>query len=229
MSEALRRRWPLLLAGLCLLLPGAEPAEQTLVYHEQRGSLREVQTYTVARQETGWRVTLLRQAPGRERLDECLLSEDLATLSWTHRDPQDRHDLTARREGAVIRLEGTFAGKAVKKELAIDEKPWRQLFSIDFAGEAARGVSRFSFWSIGTEGPGKLKVAEFLARRTGEEALDRHGARVATVRYRISLKGFRSMFWHGDYWFRQADGRYIQYDGGGGLFSGRVTKTLVSE
>ena len=219
-----------LLAGLCLLLRGAEPAARTLVYHERRGSVVETQTYTLTREGEGFRVVLLRRTPdGRERRDECLLDGDLATLSWTFRDTRGPSELSASRQGERILLEGRFEGQPVKRSLKIDGQPWRQLFSIDFAAEAAKGVDSFGFWSVGTEGPGKLRAAEFRARSLGEEELSWNGAWVATVRYRIALKGFRSMFWHGDYWFRRADGRYLKYDGGGGFFSGRVTKELVSE
>ena len=39
------------------------------------------------------------------------------------------------------------------------------------------------------------------------------GKEIAAVHLRISLSGLLSIFWHGDYWYRKGDGRFLRYRG----------------
>jgi hypothetical protein len=76
------------------------------------------------------------------------------------------------------------------------------------AGRADR-----QFRSIGTQGPGELKMGKFTITRRGEEKVVLAGKEIEAVHVRISLSGLLAVFWHGDYWYRKADGRFLRYRG----------------
>ena len=69
------------------------------------------------------------------------------------------------------------------------------------------------FRSIGTQGPGELKIGKFTVTRKGDETIDLAGKKVAAVHLRISLSGLLSIFWHGDYWYRRGDSNFLRYCG----------------
>jgi hypothetical protein len=58
-----------------------------------------------------------------------------------------------------------------------------------------------------------LKIGKFSVTRKADEPIDLAGKTVAAVHLRISLSGLLSVFWHGDYWYRRGDGRFLRYRG----------------
>jgi hypothetical protein len=218
-------------AFLVLLLVAGLPtgdATRTLVYRETAGGKSETHTYSIAPLGEGYLIRLVRPGVDGEILDRCETDATLATLRWEHRHPGKQTEIRAEREGPLIRLSGTYEGRPIRKTLTIDAAPWRQLFSVDFEGfgELSRKVS---FWSIGTAGVGAMKAAEFSANPQDEREIQVDGRSVRARRMRVSLTGLRALLWHGDYWFRKSDGRYVKYVGGRGLFAGSMTKELVAE
>ena len=190
-------------------------AAETRIYRETTGGEKEIHTYTIVPMGAGYAVRLVRQG-GDNRIEEEMETDaSFSTLKWTFRDATQKTDLSARRSENVIELTGTHEGDSIRKTFKIDSNSWRQLFSIDFE-PLARGPEKSArFWSIGTAGPGKMKIAAFTFKIVGEETIEWRGKPLRAVRVRIALAGLLSIFWHGDYWFDTADGRYLRYRGKG--------------
>jgi hypothetical protein len=109
---------------------------------------------------------------------------------------------TFRTDAGLATLAWTFSDPARRLELAAHVQ-----------GAEISGGKRMSFRSIGTEGPGELKLGKFTVTRQGDETIGLGGKEVVAVRLRVSLSGLLSVFWHGDYWFRRGDGRFLRYRG----------------
>ena len=123
-------------------------------------------------------------------------------------------ELAASRQGGeVIVLTGHAQGEKVAKEFPGAGARMEPALP-DGAGSVRRqGGESFQFRSIGTQGPGELKIGKFTARRKGGEKILLAGNEIAAVHLRISLSGLLSIFWHGDYWYRKNDGRFLRYRG----------------
>lgn len=198
-----------------LLLSALVRAAETRIYQETTGGREEIHTYIVNPTDSGYTVRLVRQG-GNNRIEEEMETDSsFSTLKWTYRDAAQKTDLSARRLENRIELAGNFEGDRVQKTFKIDSRPWKQLFSIDFEPLASGPEKSTRFWSIGTSGPGRMKIAGFTFKIAGEESIDWRGKKVRAIRVRIALAGLLSIFWHGDYWFDAADGRYLRYRGKG--------------
>jgi hypothetical protein len=201
--------WACLL-GMASLLKAAE----TLTYREVEGNITVTHTLTVTPAPPGWSIELASRRSGGDAVRQTFrAAADFSTLAWTFSDPARRMELAAGVQGDEIVLSGSFAGAKVDKRFAAGGAPWNQLFQMGLVPFVQGNDESRQFRSIGTQGPGELKIGKFTVKRQGEEKVILAGKEVETVHLRISLSGLLSIFWHGDYWFRESDGRFLRYRG----------------
>ena len=187
----------------------------TLQYREkdkERSLLHAVQIDPVS---GGFAVLLHTTVSGRpeeESFQSFAVDSQWATLKWTFRQPGRRSDISASRQGKHIILQGTWKGKAIKKSFATDDRPWNQPFQIGLAPFVTSGLKTFQFWSIGTAGPGEMKIAKFNSERRESASASLNGVPMELVRVRLKLSGLLSLFWHGDYWYRTSDGVFVRFN-----------------
>jgi hypothetical protein len=186
---------------------------ETLTYREMEGGVEATHVLSVLPEGPGFRVELVTTRAGGVVRQTFRTAADLSTLGWTFSDPVRRMELAAAIQGEAIVLSGAFQGKKVDKKFAAAGAPWNQLFQVGLGPFALSGRESVQFRSIGTQGPGELKIGKFTVTRKGDETIGLAGQRVAAVHLRISLSGLLSIFWHGDYWYRQGDGRFLSYRG----------------
>jgi hypothetical protein len=192
-----------------LLLPA-----ETLTYREVEGGMTVAHTLVVSPEPPGFRVELASRWQGGGVVRQTFrTAADLSTLAWTFSDPGRQMELDARLQGEAIVFSGTFRGEKVEKKFSAAGAPWNQLFQISLGPFALAREKYFQFRSIGTQGPGEMKIGKFTVTRQGEEKVLLAGKDIAAVHLRISLSGLLSIFWHGDYWFRKGDGRFLRYCG----------------
>lgn len=198
----------LLLAGLYSPL-----GSNTLTYREVEGDIVTTHVLTFTPEESGFLGDLCTRRPGGDVFQTLRVDADLATLAWTFSDPGRRMDLAARVQGQDIVLTGSLAGKRVDRRFSAKGPPWNQLFQVGLGPFALSGEKSMAFRSIGTQGPGELKIGKMSVTRKGEETIEIAGKPVAAIQLRISLSGLLSVFWHGDYWYRRSDGLFLRYRG----------------
>ena len=212
MTNLYFRRGPATVICLCLfsLLLAAE----TLTYREVEGEITVIHTVAIMPAPPGYSIELasLRSGGGVVR-QTFRTAVDLSTLAWTFSDPGRQMELDARLQGEAIILSGTLRGKKVEKRFAAAGVPWIQLFQMGLGPFALANDKKFQFRSIGTQGPGEMKIGKFTVTRQGEEEIMFGGKEIIALHLRISLSGLLSIFWHGDYWYRKGDGRFLRYRG----------------
>lgn len=212
MTNRFNRRGPAAVTCLCLLsflLPAT-----TLTYREVAGEITVIHAIAITPEPAGYRVELASRRSGGGVIRQTFrTAADLSTLAWTFSDPERRMEWSAElRCGAVI-LSGSTGSRKVDRKFAAGDLPWNQLFQMGLGPFAISGGKSFRFRSIGTEGPGEMKIGKFTVTRQGEEKIKNGGKEIAAVRLRVSLSGLLSIFWHGDYWYRKGDGRFLRYSG----------------
>jgi hypothetical protein len=149
-----------------------------------------------------------------------LCDETGATLEWRLRE--NAADIRARRSGNLIRLEGIRDGKAISEDIEIDESPWFQPLSYALGRFSQSQRDSVVFWTIR---PDNLDVVKFQARNLGDEQVTTIAGSFPARKISIALNGFLSHFWQAHYWFRQADGLFVRYQGANGL-PGTPTTTI---
>jgi hypothetical protein len=234
-AEKIVRKFKQLLF-ICLLFCHTLPAlALTLVYIEESGSDSIEHTITIAEIPGGYTIGVTSvQAEIPTIIQELEADESLSVLSWTYRDPEAGTDFTAirtasRRGRSIIAIKGRYRGKAVNRRLAIDEKPWYQLFPHGMDHYVLSQEQETLFYAVGYEGIGALRLGTFRARRGRVEQVERNGRLEPGVYVHISFTGLASIFWSGDYWFRPGDGRNLIAKSDRGPGTDPIVVELISE
>ncbi len=197
----------------CSLLSSYLAAE-TLIYDEVEGDLRVTHTIIISSASPGFRIQLESRNTGGGTVRQTFrTAADLSTLTWTFSDPGRQMELNARLQGGDIVLSGSWRGSRVIKRFTAAGASWNQLFQMGLRPFVLAGKENYQFRSIGTQGPGEMKMGKFTVTRSGEEKVWLAGKEIAVVHLRIALSGLLSVFWHGDYWYRHVDGRFLRYRG----------------
>jgi len=200
-------------AALCLCLLSLLLPAETLTYREVEGDIPVTHTLTITPASPGWNIELTSLRLSGTVLQTFRTAVDFSTLAWTFSDPVRLMELDAKLQGDDIVLSGTFRGKKVEKKFAAAGAPWNQLFQMGLKPFVLRKEESLKFRSIGTQGPGELKIGKFTVTRQEDEMIMQEGKETAAIHLRISLSGLLSIFWHGDYWYRKNDGRFLRYRG----------------
>ena len=201
-------------AVVCILLFGSLLSAETLIYKEIEGEIFVTHTLIITAVPAGFRVELeSRHSRGNMVRQTFRTSADLATLAWTFSDPERQMELDARLLGKDIVLTGHSRGDKVEKKFSSAGAPWNQLFQMGLPPFVRGKEKGFQFRSIGTQGPGEMKIGKFTVTRRADEKITLAGKEITAIRLRISLSGLLSIFWHGDYWYRHGDGRFLRYRG----------------
>jgi hypothetical protein len=134
------------------------------------------------------------------------------TLQW--RIFSEEADITARRVGNFIQLDGTRGGKTIRQNVKIDDSPWFQSLSYALGEFSQSRQDTIQFWIVR---PDNFDVVKMRATRLGEEEVTTDKGLVLTRKVKISASGFLSHFWKAFYWFRESDGLFVRYRGVNGL------------
>ena len=121
----------------------------------------------------GWIVELT-TTPGKRpvvRQTFCTAA-DLSTAGVDLQRSARRHGAGRLRPGGMPSCSaGLFQGKKVAREFAGAGAPWNQLFQMGLGPFALSGGESFQFRSIGTQGPGELKIGKFTVTRQDAERI----------------------------------------------------------
>jgi hypothetical protein len=217
-------------AVICLCLLSFVLQAETLTYREVEGDIAMVHILTIMPATPGWSIELASRRSGVDAVRQTFrTAADLSTLAWTFSDPARRLELAAVVQGDEIVLSGNFGGKKVDKRFSASAAPWNQLFQIGLKPFVLGKEESLQFRSIGTQGPGELKIGKFTVTRKDDEKINLGGKEIAAVHLRISLSGLLSIFWHGDYWYRKTDGRFLRYRGKNRPGGSMAVSELVQE
>ena len=212
-------RWIALALGLALAASGTA-AQQRLRYEDATGGARSSWTMAVERAEDGGEKASVEYASGASWRFE--LDSGLATRSCSVSSPGGTA-LSLRREGDSIFVGGERDGRPVAASLALDGSAWIETFKLGLA-PFALGVERsMDFWTVDAD---KLKAFRMTASLAGRASLDAGGSSWDAVRVRVTAAGVPALFYHVDYWFRAADGRFLRSEGARG--SPGSPKTVTS-
>ena len=201
----------------------------TRVYEEKTQDQPTTHRFDMETTPSGYSVTLQSET-GEDVIKQTFtVDTNLATRTWSFENPKENTKITASREGNKIFLKGQTRGKPIEKTFKINELSWNQTFNIGLERFALSPEKSMVFWSIGTKGPGNMKITRFKVKKKKIETITIKGKEVEAVYITISLTGLLSIFWTGKYWYRKSDGVFLRYKGKGGPGTGISIMELTSE
>ena len=186
-------------------LPAARPV---FTYREVTGSATYLSTNAVDTLRNHLHV----HNEDRVSVDDYLIdTADNQCVRWTYLPRNGSIHLIVVRGGSILRLSGTrHSGKDYQRTVKLDSVPWAQEW-MSFLGALA--LSKRASATFCSLVPPTFELATFVGRVVGEESMMIDGALVPAVHIRVSFAGRLRLAWHGDYWFRSRDGRFVRFEG----------------
>lgn len=185
---------------------------EILIYKESAEEGDRIHKYQIESDSTGYKISAT--ISGEEILETHVLVTDsaFAAIKWRYTNSENETEVKAYREENVIYLKGSGKDGEIDEKFEIDSRPWHELFPVDLEQFAISGEKEIEFWTIGTFGPGYMKITDFIAKRKETDEIEFGNDTVEAVRIQVHMKGWKSIFWKGNYWFRKSDGRYLWYE-----------------
>jgi hypothetical protein len=201
----------------------------TRVYKERTKDQLTTHRFDIETAPSGYSVNLQSDTGDTVIKQTFAVDTNLAALTWAFENSKENTKVTASREGNKIFLKGQSRGKPIEKTFKINELSWNQTFNIGLERFALSPERSMIFWSIGTKGPGNMKITRFKVKKKRIETITINGKEVEAVYITISLTGLLSIFWTGKYWYRKSDGVFLRYKGKSGPGTGVSIMELTSE
>jgi len=192
-------------------------------YFEETGADRVKITWRLEKRKNS---IVLTSTKSTGRVDIYTNNPSLASLQWESKNPSQNTDILAKRDKNVILISGTLEGETIAKKVKIDRSPWYQSLSFSLTSLAKSDKASNIFWVLR---PNDLAAVKMKARKIKTESIKAGGRKVEAERIKVVLPGFRSMFWHGLYWFRKDDGVFIKYQGKKGPPGTPITVTTLTK
>lgn len=198
---------------LGLMVSGWTAAAEYLEYHEKTGEKTTVHAFIIEKDSGGYRIQLTSTFPDKIYNQVFYVDRSLKSTAWEFEDRQKNTKVSARLADDEVRFEGIHRGRKFSRGLKVRGDFWNQTFNLGLRDFVINGRKKMKFCAIGVSGPGEMKMGKFTVTREGTEKTMVNGEHVDSVRIKITLSGMLSMFWHGDYWYRKTDGRFLKYRG----------------
>ena len=153
----------------------------------------------------------IRTTSSREiHVNDC--QESGETLAWYLKS--ETCHVNAHRQYQSICLSGYFENEKINKCYTIGHDHWYQAPSWALRQFVLSKRKNVDFYMIRQD---KLRPIKLMATKDDPGTLLLNGQEVKAFRVRLTLTGFKKKLWHGQYWFRQSDGAFLQYKGVNGL------------
>jgi len=201
----------------------------TRVYEEKTRDQLTTHRFDIESTPSGYLINLQSKSGDIVIKQTFAVDPHLAARTWAFENPGENTNITASREGNKIILKGQSKGSPIEKTFKINELSWNQTFNIGLEKFVLSPEQSMIFWSIGTKGPGNMKITRFKVKKKGIETITLNGKQVEAVYITISLTGLLSIFWTGNYWYRKSDGVFLRYTGKSGPGTGVSIMELTSE
>ena len=135
-------------------------------------------------------------------------SLDRQTKQFIFKSAHRGDDYTIYRSGSELIASGTARGKEIKKRYRLGSKLWLQEFDFSLKPFILSNQREIKFCIIH---PKKLSKHNMAAKKQRIEQLSLNNSTYEALKVKISLTGFKGMFWSAQAWFDTRSGDLLQY------------------
>jgi len=141
--------------------------------------------------------------------DSLRLDARRSTLEWRREYPSEGSEIVALRQGAKVRVSGSYKGKPYDRTHDFGELPWYQFQEISYEELHRAGLEERAFWTIDRS---SLKPSLFVARRKSPVEIEVMGRRTRAVEYSLTVSGVPAFLFTSHFFLRESDGRFLRLD-----------------
>ena len=153
-------------------------------------------------------------------------TEKLVPLSFENNAKKLHKQYSITREKQLLRIHREKGGNREERSFRIGNQPWVQEFNFSLKPFILSSEKSFTFTIVD---PKKLNIQTLVAIKRGIEPFQQCGKSCSALRVKITLPGFKKMFWHADAWFDPDDGTLLMYEANEGPNTPTSVTTLFSK
>ncbi|QVL56778.1 MAG: hypothetical protein KFB93_05180 [Simkaniaceae bacterium] len=135
-------------------------------------------------------------------------SPERITKSFTHKSKNGKDEYAIVRNGSNLIARKDVNGEKTEKQYNLGNDLWVQEFDFSFKPFILSDYRNFKFSIIH---PKKLDLHDMVATKQSIEKLTLNGEERDTIKVKVTLTGFKKMFWHADLWFDPQAGDLLKY------------------
>lgn len=144
-----------------------------------------------------------------------------ATLRWAMN--KNGRIMRGVRQGNSIEFSDELNGKITTESKKIDGDLWIQPIEYGLQWLVRdQDKNKCFFWTIS---PSDGSIIKLVAKKNGVERITIGDREYDTAKVRLTVSGWKSMFWSVDYWFRESDGLFLKFKGAYGFVGTPETVT----
>lgn len=214
-----------LLSSLFLFpLPGNEKAslKTTYTYAKEVEGRSSETTWTL--EKNGEALHIQGEGSGGSTL--IVTSPQMETQSFVYKSKNEENEYSIFRDGRYLVARLNQAGEKAQKEFNLGNRTWVQEFDFSFRPFILSTADTYKFCIVH---PKKLSLHNMIAAKTHYETLSLGGKTYQTVRVKVTLTGFKKMFWKADLWFERQTGDLLKYVSNEGPNTPTSIITLLSK
>lgn len=157
---------------------------------------------------------------------KIITTPDRVTQSFTHKSKHNSDEYSIHREGPTLIAQKHENGERSEKRYKVGNDLWLQEFDFSFKPFILSNCRDIKFSIIH---PKKLDLHDMVATKQSFEKLLINGVERETLKVKVTLTGFKKMFWHADLWFDPQAGDLLLYKANEGPNTPTSVITLFSK
>lgn len=157
---------------------------------------------------------------------KIITNPERVTQSFSHESKNGKDEYSIHREGPTLIARKNVNGEKTERRFKIGNDLWLQEFDFSFKPFIHSNFRDLRFSIIH---PKKLDLHDMVATKQGFEPLNLNGELKETLRVKVTLTGFKKMFWHADLWFDPQAGDLLMYKANEGPNTPTSVITLFSK
>lgn len=204
------KNYLIIIGLLCSTINSPAATNDTLKYKTITGKDTASTVFTISQVGNGKQVVAEYNQKGIKYFSGVTMTDSFMTRNWTYKSSQEKTDLTALFSNDTVILKGSYKNLKIDKIFSLKTKHWKQMFPLDLKEFIISDSSSTLFCGISTIQIATMQMGTLEAKKIGLEHLTINGKDMELLHVRVSLPGFKSVFWHGDYWFKQNCGTFVK-------------------
>ncbi len=188
-------------------------------FRQRKGARETTNTWTRVMVKPG-RIDLTATKRDSGEFNKMICDDGYNILEWRYTNKKNRTGLHAVRKNGSVHVSGEVKGKPINKTISVETSLWYQVPEFAIGRKLAAGQDSVIFAMFWID---KMAFFNMKAVRIGDEKIRIGGKDVDTMKVEVKLTGFKSIFWHSNYWFRKSDLLMVKYVGVNGIPGTKVT------
>lgn len=157
---------------------------------------------------------------------KIITNPERITQSFSHKSKNGQNEYTIHREGPILIARSNVNGDQTERHYKVGKDLWLQEFDFSFKPYILSNLRNLHFAIVH---PKKLDLHNMIATKQALEPLNLNGKLIETLRVKVTLTGFKKMFWHADLWFDPQEGDLLMYKANEGPNTPTSVITLFSK